>query len=42
MAAGGGRAHLLEILEDPVEYVDSWDLVYAEGITAILSFPRVY
>lgn len=33
---GGVRAHLLEILEDPAEYVDSWDLENAEAVTATM------
>ena len=30
----GIRAHLVEIGEDPAEYVDSWDLENAEDVTA--------
>ena len=30
----GVRAHLMEIFEDPAEYVDSWDLENAEAVTA--------
>lgn len=29
----GVRAHLVEIFEDPAEYVDSWDLENAEAVT---------
>ncbi|MCP5349293.1 MAG: hypothetical protein R3F41_07960 [Gammaproteobacteria bacterium] len=32
----GVRAHLVEILEDPAEYVDSWDLENAEAVTATM------
>ena len=30
----GVRAHLVEIFEDPAEYVDFWDLENAEAVTA--------
>jgi hypothetical protein len=30
----GVRAHLVDIFEDPAEYVDSWDLENAEAVTA--------
>lgn len=29
----GVRAHLVEIFEEPAEYVDSWDLENAEAVT---------
>lgn len=32
----GVRALLLEIFEDPAEYVDSWDLENAEAVTATM------
>jgi len=32
----GARAHLAEIVEDPAEYVDSWDLESAEAVTATM------
>ncbi|MBN2466689.1 MAG: hypothetical protein JXD19_00945 [Deltaproteobacteria bacterium] len=32
----GVRAHLVEILEDPAEYVDSWDLENTEAVTATM------
>lgn len=32
----GVRAHVVEILEDPAEYVDSWDLENAEAVTATM------
>lgn len=32
----GVRAHLLEIFEYPVEYVDSWDLENTEAVTATM------
>jgi hypothetical protein len=32
----GARAHLVEIFEDPAEYVDSWDLENTEAITATM------
>lgn len=32
----GVRAHLVDIFEDPAEYVDSWDLENAEAVTATM------
>ncbi len=32
----GVRAHLVEIFEDPAEYVDSWDLENTEAVTATM------
>jgi sirohydrochlorin ferrochelatase len=32
----GVRAHLVEILADPAEYVDSWDLENEEVVTATM------
>jgi len=32
----GVRAHLVEIFEDPAEYVDYWDLENAKGVTATM------
>lgn len=32
----GIRAHLVEILEDPAEYVDAWGLESAEAVTATM------
>lgn len=32
----GVRAHLVEILEDPAEYVDAWDLENEEAVTATM------
>jgi len=32
----GVRAHLVEIFEDPDEYVDSWDLENEEAVTATM------
>ena len=32
----GARAHLVEIFEDPAEYVDSWDLENTEAVTAAM------
>lgn len=32
----GVRVHLLEICEDPDEYVDAWDLENAEAVTATM------
>lgn len=30
------RAHLVEIFEDPAEYVDSWDLENTEAVTVTM------
>ncbi len=32
----GVRAHLIEIFEDPAEYVDYWDLENTEAVTATM------
>lgn len=32
----GVRAHLVDIFEDPAEYVDSWDLENAEAVAATM------
>ncbi|GAB4483598.1 MAG: hypothetical protein OHK006_05140 [Thermodesulfovibrionales bacterium] len=32
----GVRAHVVEILEDPAGYVDSWDLENAEAVAATM------
>ena len=32
----GVRAHLVDIFEDPAEYVDFWDLENAEAVTATM------
>ena len=32
----GVRAHLVDIFEDPAEYVDSWDFENTEAVTATM------